>query len=116
MFGPRDDGGGQVTRSSGGDVSGPPVVVLYGLSGGQASAMRESGYFRPEQLVEVPTGGDLQGALDEHGDSSLVLVDGENGEISAPLHPDLGVIPFNSGTPDLSDFVLEFLGSLPPEP
>jgi hypothetical protein len=113
---PPDDGGGQVMRSGGGDVSGPPQVVLYRLSAGQLESLRESPYFRSGQLLEVPPGGDLQWVLDQQRDSPLVLVDGETGEISAPLWAAGEVYSFVPGTSDLQDLILEFLESLPEQP
>jgi len=117
QFRPADDdggGGGLTMRSGGGAVSGPPVIVLQGLSGEQIAALRDSGYFRPEQLLVAPAA-NAPGFLEENRRPNLVLINGESGEISAPFAGADGPEPilFPPGETDLAPLLLDMLANLP---
>ncbi len=111
----KDDGAGQAMRSGGGTASAPPVVVLRGLDEAQLAALRDSGYFRPEQLLVVPAGMDLPTFLAGNRQPNLILVDASAGEISAPFAGDSGpaAVPFEPGESDLAPLLLDMLADLP---
>lgn len=117
MIRPADDdlgGGGLTMRSGGGPVSGPPVIVLSGLSDGQIAALRDSGYFRPEQLLIAPAA-DAPAFLEANRRPNLVWIDGPSGEIAAPFAGDDGPEPvlFPPGETDLAPLLLDMLANLP---
>ncbi|BCX48239.1 hypothetical protein HAHE_21470 [Haloferula helveola] len=106
--------GPQDFRSPGGD-SKASIVIVTGLSDEQVSELQDSGYFREDQLVVVPSDSDLQSALEANRRPNLVLVDGGIGEISTPFAGDDGpdALAFSSDDDDLAELILETLAELP---
>lgn len=112
---PGDGGAGRVLRSPVKKVTGPSMIVFHGVLAERVQEIVDSEIFRPEHMVTVEEGADLEAVLTEHRRLNLVLVDGTVGEVSLPFYSGDDLKPI-ALTPELEllDEVLRFLAKLPP--
>jgi hypothetical protein len=111
---PTTPGTGNTMRNTGNGAGLPSLVVLHELDDARATALKDSGYFRDDQLLRVAPGADLTAFLESHRRPNLVLVDGATGEISTPFAGDSSAAPISFGSEDdLTDPLLEILATLP---
>lgn len=106
--------GGTGTRTGPITIGKPPLLILYQVSAEEAATLRSEGLFRPEQVVDVAAGEDLDAVLAKREQANLVLVDGAKGVVSAPFGEELvpDVISY-SGEIELSDAVGSVLAAFP---
>jgi len=100
---------GQPMRSGGDSQEASLLVVLKDLDPTQVQAIRESGYFRENQLLELAA----SGSLESYRDRQLVLVDGASGEISTPFAELPIKESFSTEDPELASLILDIIAELP---
>ena len=101
------DPSGPSFRSGAGDELPDMIVVMKNLNEQQTEAIKNSGYFREEQLVILGTEDDLQ----EYRDHQVVLVDGTSGEITTPFSPTGSTQSMESDPDELASQVLDVLAT-----
>jgi hypothetical protein len=102
-------GGGQTMRSGDDTREASLLVILKDLDPTQVQAIRESGYFRDQQIFEMTSGGNLE----KYRDRQLVLVDGASGEISTPFAELPIKESFSTKDPELASLILDIIAELP---